>query len=297
MFVYKNIDKSGTSIDKSVVHYSHNLNTGSAGFSSIHYISGSVSESHWKSLNALFYTSGSPTYTGESKFYYNSSNFTLNGQFLSKFHGYVSGSILSISQKHFGEKIKPGSFKLTNNSYTDKDGNSPIIKDDKFGNLYSTNAIHSQSITSISSSDNYVGNIFYDMGLVVITETGSWSGSVNYSDIGENHNTEFESTETIHTHQYSVTTNPNEFDYSMNYTLRCLPTTSEATYEEATGSAIIANPYLCAEFTSSDWQPYVTAIALYNENEFNEPVIVAHLPRPIMKSKKVAITYKIRLDI
>ena len=32
----------------------------------------------------------------------------------------------------------------------------------------------------------------------------------------------------------------NEFDYSMNYTLRCLPTTSEATYEEATGSAILA---------------------------------------------------------
>ena len=216
MFVYKNIDKSGTLIGKSVVHYSHNLVTGSSGLASIHYISGSVSASHWKSLNTLFYTSGSPTYPSESKFYYNISNFILNNQFLNKFHGYPSGSIISISQKHFGEKIKPGSFKLTNNSYTDKDGNKPIIKDDKFGNLYSSNAIHSQSTAHISSSDNYVGNIFYDIGLAVITETGSWSGSVNYSDIGINHNIEFESTETIHTHQYSVTTNPNEFDYSMN---------------------------------------------------------------------------------
>ena len=57
-------------------------NPGSSGLASIHYVSGSISSSHWQSLNTLFYTSGSPTYISESKFYYNTSNFTLNNQFL-----------------------------------------------------------------------------------------------------------------------------------------------------------------------------------------------------------------------
>ena len=34
-----------------------------------------------------------------------------------------------------------------------------IYVDDCNGNLYSTNAYHSQSTTALSSSDNYVGNI------------------------------------------------------------------------------------------------------------------------------------------
>ena len=63
--------------------------------------------------------------------------------------------------------------------------------DDNNGNLYATSASHSQSAaTNSGSKDNYVGNIFYDLGVVVITETGSWSGSadgsdgIRYTDIG-----------------------------------------------------------------------------------------------------------------
>ena len=98
-------------------------------------------------------------------------------------------------------------FKFTDISGSNVDNNSvnPIIIDDGFGNLYSTNAHHSQSITNASSSDNYVGNIFYDKGIAVITETGSWSGSVNYSDLGTNYKFKFDSVNTINTYEYNVT--------------------------------------------------------------------------------------------
>ena len=48
-------------------------------------------------------------------------------------------------------------------------------------------------LTARSSSENYVGNIFYDKGLAIITETGSWSGSVNYSDLATNFTLKFDS--------------------------------------------------------------------------------------------------------
>ena len=86
--------------------------------------------------------------------------------------------------------------------------------------MYSTNAHYSQSSNAASSSDNYVGNIFYERGLAIITETGSWSGSVDYSDLATNFDLKFDSHNTITTHEYSVTLNPMEFNKSMNYTLR-----------------------------------------------------------------------------
>ena len=307
MFVFKNIDKSGTTTNKSVVQHTQNLHTGSSGLTSTQFISASFNDNYWRSLNLLFYTSGSPTLPDEPKYKFNTSNFTIydniNPQHLNKFHGYDKGSIISISSDYYSEKIKTGTFILTDKSYTDNVGNNPIIKDDGYGNLYSTNAHHSQSaLTSLSSSDNYVGNIFYDMGIVVLTETGSWSGSVNYTDItsASNYTLKFNSTETIYTTEYSVTINPNEFDYSMNYSLRCLPSTSTSTFEEATssyGSTITSNPYLCAEFTGSDWRPYITTIALYTEGVYDIPVIIAKLPKPIMKSDKIATTFKIKLDM
>ena len=309
MLVFKNIDNSGTTTNTSVVHHTHNLNTGSSGLTSTQFISSSFNDSYWQSLNVIFYTSGSPTLSSDSKYQHHTSNFTIydnsHPQHLNKFHGYDSGSIISITQEHYSEKIKTGTFTLTDKSYESSIDNSikPIIKDDGYGNLYSTNAYHSQSaVTSISSSDNYVGNIFYDMGIAVLTETGSWSGSVNYTDIASasNYTLQFDSTETIHTKEYSVTINPNEFDYSMNYSLRCFTSGSSVTFEQATsqfGSPTLTNPYLCSEFTSSDWHPYITNIALYNRGEYDDPVIIAKLPKPIMKSDKISLTFKIKLDM
>ena len=293
--VFKEIDKSSTIIDNNTVNYTQNLSASSPNIQSIKIVSGSINNKYWQSLNTLFYTSGSPVYSNgsETKFTTPSSNLINTGkQFSSKFHGYPSSSLITIPSQYYGEKIKPGSFHyreaLTSN--TASDGSKPVIKDDGLGNLYSTNAYHSQSAGALSSSDNYVGNIFYDKGLVVITETGSWSGSVNYSDLGTNYSLKFDSFNSITTYEYSLNLLPQDYNFSTNYTLRSPVSGS--------GKPLELSSYLLAsEFTSSDWQPYITTINLYDRGNYEEPIIQAKLPRPIRKSDKINMRFKIKLDL
>jgi len=294
MYVFGEIDKSSTVIESNIVNYTQNLNTASAGIKSIKIVSGSISQSHWNSLNVLFYTSGSPVYGNELKFSNPSSNLSIqqrNGeQFLTKYHGYPSSSILQIPSQYYGEKIKEGSFKFTDLNNTDNSSNNPIIIDDGFGNLYSTNAHHSQSTSAASSSDNYVGNIFYNQGIAVITETGSWSGSVDYSDLATNYTLKFDSYDTIKTHEYNVNLLPQDYNLTMNYSIRNVLTSSSEPLTLSTST-------IASTFTSSDWQPYITTINLYQNGDYDTPVIQASLPRPVKKSDKINTRFKIKLDI
>jgi len=294
MFIFKNINNTSTVIEQNLVHYQQNFNTSSAGISSIKIVSGSTNNNYWQSLNVLFYSSGSPSYDDKERFSRPSSNFALNNktkpQHLSKFHGYPNISVITISQQSYGEKIKPGSFELIDLENPDNNNNNPTIVDDGFGNLYSTNAHHSQSTSAASSSDNYVGNIFYDKGLAIITETGSWSGSVNYSDLATNYTVKLDSSNMITTYNYDVTINPTEYNLSTNYSLRApLINDSEP--------LSLSTRFLKAPFTSSDFSPYITSIKLYQDGVYDEPVIEATLPKPIRKSKQIATTFKIKLDI
>jgi len=299
MYVYKDISEK--SVETGVVHYNQELkvtNTAtSEGMSVIKFVSGSISSSYWSSLNVLFYTSGSPTLT-DSKFSYHGANWSIynssNPQHLTKFHNYSSGSILSIPQTYYGDGIKPGSFTLLDNSTS----TAVTLKDDKYGNLYPVGNTISSSTNSPSSSDNYIGNIFYDLGIVTITETGSYTTGVTYDKLlGDNYTVNFDSTEKIYTHNYSVVIEPNEFNHSLNYSLRCLPSGAIDTSAEA----FLANPYMCSEFTGSNFTPYLTEIHLYDPSKWSEgnrePVISARLPKPLKISKKITTVVKLKLDM
>ena len=308
MYVYKNIDLSGVSTETNIVHSTQNLDTGSVGLDLTRYVSGSISSSHWSSIQVLYYTSGSPvleekSLNGLDKWDNPNINFSNNGstrnqQYVSKFHGYPSGSIFAIPQQYFGDKIKPGTFKLNDISHKDNSGNVLVIKDDKKGNLWSSNAHHSQSINHASHSDNYVGNIYYDTGLAIITETGSWSGSINYPDVGstDGYQIEFDSTHTIYTNEYTIEIQPREFNYSTNYTLRCFTSDSGLSMPADSGS-LLSNPYICADYTSSEFQPYITTVALYSSDNIYEPVIIGRLPKPLRVSDRITTTIKLRLDM
>tara|TARA_E500000318_G_C3528890_1_gene199616 strand:- start:37 stop:921 length:885 start_codon:yes stop_codon:yes gene_type:complete len=294
MYVFGEIDKSSTIIESNVTHYNQSLTTASVGIETKKVVSGSINSNYWESLNVMFYTSGSPTYGDELKFTAPSSNLSLQPtrgkQFLTKYHGYPSSSIILIPSQYYGEKIREGSFQFTDLNNTDNSSNNPIIKDDGRGNLYSTNAYHSQSAGSVSSSDNYVGNIFYDKGLAVITETGSWSGSVDYSDLATNFNLKFDSYHTITTQEYNVNLLPQDYNLTMNYTIRNVLTSSSNSL--TLGTSTLASP-----FTGSDFQPYITQIKLYQDGDYDTPVIEATLPRPVKKSDKINTRFKIKLDI
>jgi len=327
MSTFKPIDKSNVSITETKLYKKQSLHSGSDGINSIQYRSGSllvgannrsdISGSYWESLRVLYYLSGSLEGSGSNATRYNRPPSSLanwsfydNPQRVNKF--FSSGSILSIPQKYFGESIKPKSFKLVDNS-TSKE---VTIQDDGRGNLYPVGNSDSQSITSPSSSDNYIGNIFYNQGVITITDTGSYSSSINYTDVTiSNYTLEFSSTQTVYTYEYIVTIQPNEFNYTMNTTARALRSGSNS----ADGMYINRSPWLHPQFTGSKtsddpWWPgtYINEIQLYSSNAqtlgsyevgrnqmipLTEPVIVANLPRPIKMRDDMSMTFKIRVDI
>jgi len=313
MFVFKPINKSNVSITETQIYKKQSLTSGSSGISSVQFRSGSkaagsdtvysTSGSYWNSLHTLFYQSGS-SLRSEDRFNEPPANLTLQSaiypQYVNKF--YTSGSIISIPQKYIGERIKPGTFKLTDDSTSE----TVTIQDDSHGNLYPVGNTLSQSVTSPSSSDNYVGNIFYDYGIVTITDTGSYAAGVDYVDVTTgNYSLSFNATQTIYTHEYTVTIKPSEFNHTMNSTVRGFTSGSTLTNPYET-------PYLKSEFTGSGWSPYISTIHLYSDNDevmgtydvgrnemisLTEPVIIANLPRPIQIRSDMEMIFKIRIDL
>ena len=195
------------------------------------------------------------------------------GIYLNKF--YESGSICFVSQSQFNEGIKRGSFSLTDNS------TAATIKivDDSSGNLYSTNATFSQSVSALSSSDNYVGNVFYDIGAFTITETASFNGSVDYLNVTRgNYSLEYQGTNTITTYEWTCEALPNE-----------LNNTTNATVFNSNGIGQLKD-----NLTSSVFPTYITEVGLYDD--MNSLVGLAKLSKPIPKSTKIPMRFFVRMD-
>ena len=191
MSVYKSFNQDQIHYRTTTVNKTFNENQDSDGVYTIHLISGSTNEdssSYYNTINTLFYynngRSGAHLSQGNI---YSYSSYYKNPQYKNKWND--EAVLISISSSKFGDSIKPGSFIFTDSSTSD----IITIKDDSYGNLYATNAGNYNDITSgtpsssISSSENYVGNIFYETGIAVLTETGSYVN--NYWDLD---NTGFE---------------------------------------------------------------------------------------------------------
>ena len=196
-----------------------------------------------------------------------------SGIFLNKF--YESGSICFVSQSQFNEGIKKGSFSLTDNSTA----STIKIVDDSKGNLYSTNATFSQSVSALSSSDNYIGNIFYDIGVFTITETASFNGSVDYLNVTRgNYNVEYQGTNTITTYEWTCDVLPNE-----------LNNTTNATVFHSNGLGQLKD-----NLTGSTVPTYISEVGLYDNQ--NSLMGYAKLSKPIPKSIKIPMKFFVRMD-
>ena len=242
---------------------------------------------YYHSLKHNFYLSGSDYSTSESRYNapyfkkgpeYNSSN----PQYFHKFHksSSLNNLLFTVPQHYYGDYIKPGSFKLNTNVIT--------IIDDKYGNLYSTTATVSSSIGHLSSSDNYVGNIFYRAGVAVLT-TGAeiHNGVTQYylhllgKSAGNNVSCSFLSSKDIYVTEYSLTIEPNEFNKTNNPTAR----------EGISGSEA---GVIHSDFTASNWSPYFNTVGFYDDN--NALVAKARYPQNIKTRRDIPITLKIKLD-
>lgn len=78
-------------------------------------------------------------------------------------NGSLQVVMFDISNLFYGNKIKPGSFIITDNNLSNSCGKiSLTLKDDGNGNLYRADSI------GVLAKNNSVGNIFYDNGIVLI---------------------------------------------------------------------------------------------------------------------------------
>lgn len=168
--------------------------------------------------------------------------------------------VVSIPSNLFGEYIKPGTFKITNEL-------GRFIYDDGEGNLL-------QNTGNIK-----VGDIIYGQGMAIIT--GYYDNFSRLQPFIEGAIIcSFQSTLTIFESQYKCTSNPNEFTYTQNPSAISGSTNSGVVYDFLTGSY---------------FQPYITTVGLYNNA--NELVAVGKLSQPLQSSNVTDTTVLVNLDL
>ena len=249
--IYKSVEYNSAAYEERTYYKNQNFSNTDEGISSIQFRSESLNFDD--NSNLISYTTSGSHYNFNRGLLYDSSSFfSYSGLFTNKF--FTSGSVIYIPQQYYGEEIKPNSFELIDNSTSQE----IKIRDDGLGNLYSTNAINSRSAaSSISSSENYVGNIQYQMGVVMITETGSWSGSgtsnkdIMYTDVGTgNYNVKFNSTQCIYQNELILKIDKNDFTATSNQTI----------WSSSKTATLIPN----ISSSLKDWSPYATQICFYD---------------------------------
>jgi len=242
-----------------------------------------------------------------------SSSVKLRRPFTRQLHD--TANVISLPQKFYGEYIKPGSVEITDSSLT----STFVLRDDGRGNVYDTafSASYANRAPTTTNSGSVVGNIFYSDGLIVITDTGSYSavGSLEGSD---GFTVSFRASQTIYEREYVCVSDENEFQFTNNKSARIgrsgsvsIPTFPITQYTNtiddnfnydglgyATGSFDVAGYNMGSEFlgvtTHSEFATYVTGIGLYNDE--NELLAVGKPAMPIKNEKELSLTFVVRFD-
>lgn len=173
-----------------------------------------------------------------------------------------------------------------------------VIVDDGNYNLYDL----ADSSSYASGLLPQVGNIFYESGFIVLTNTGSYSGSDtgSYLDTISNFTLEFSGSQTIYEMEVICNIEESEYNYTTNPT--AMINQSMSIYDPIfihSGSFIGTSSYGSGPVTMSyaelDFRPYITGIGLYNDN--NEMMAVAKFPRPVKKENYLDQGFILKIDM
>ena len=159
---------------------------------------------------------------------------------------------------------------------------SSTIVDDGEGNLY----------YQYSNPRQYVGNIIYPHGQVIITEdttVGYYSGYLE-ADLT------WKSNHSIFTHNYHCKVKESELNHTFNTT--ALRDSFEDRFYNDGGLYISAgrqvDGIIANNLTGSEFQPYITTVGLYNDA--HELVAVGKLSQPVPKSAHTDMTFILKID-
>jgi hypothetical protein len=231
-------------------------------------------------------------------------------------HGTVN--VISIPQKYFGEEVKPYSVKILDDS-TDV---TIDLRDDGHGQLYDY-AYSSSFAAGTPDSDHSgscVGNVFYEHGIVTITDTGSYA-NVGLGTGGDGWSVKFQATKTsneyeylcnVDEYQFTGTTNPSaivgrsgsiqipqgaRYNYNGNWGNPQYEATADLVLPAAS-SSYLSSYNAGTEYqnftTHSEFGTYVTNIGLYNDT--NELLAIVKLSNPIKNDKDLPISFLVRFD-
>jgi|TARA_R110002074_G_scaffold279659_1_gene451108 hypothetical protein len=122
-----------------------------------------------------------------------------------------------------------------------------------------------------------VGNIFYNMGLITITNPYYFN---HFKNPNITSSIRYKNTMPLTENEYQITVDEQEYNYTNNVTTRCIQN------EEGEQLANFA--------TGSLWKPYVTTVGLYNED--HELLVVGKLGQPTKMSDETDTTFVLRWD-
>ena len=227
-----------------------------------------------------------------------------------------SASIISVSKDLYGERIKPKSVTLTD----DSGASTLTIKDDGNGNLYD-NAFSSSfaqfasggfsDSDIVKSTGSFVGNVFYEHGLLVFTNTGSRFANIGTGTGTDGYSLKYKSQVTIREHSYTCVVGEGELNSTNNISVtkersgsisvsgsqswRLFPpghaTAKSGSYKHYYQAANEYNNFV----THSAFQPYITKVGLYND--FNELIAIGQLSHPIKNDEELALAINVRFDV
>jgi hypothetical protein len=167
---------------------------------------------------------------------------------------------------------------------------SRVILDDGEGQLY----------VSGSSPRNYVGDIIYPHGMLIITDptyASIISTAVSSRYTRESVVLSFKSSQPIFTHNYHCKVRESEYNFTYNpsalsSSLKTIYDNTDTVYKTNTA---VAGGELNSNVTGSTFQPYITTVGLYNDA--NELIAVGKTNRPVPKSANTEMTIIVKIDI
>jgi hypothetical protein len=232
-------------------------------------------------------------------------------------------NVITIPQQFFGEEIKPLSVKILD----DSGATTLDIRDDGHGQLYDyfySSSFAAGTPSGTPRTGGSIGNVFYEHGIITVTDTGSRYTSVGLGTGGDGWSVRFQATKTSYEYQYQCniaeyqftgTTNPSAVigrsgsiavPAGSRYNYNGKFEADEAQYESAfdlvmpPASRSYDTSYsgdggLYHNFTThSEFGTYVTNIGLYNDT--NELLAIAKLSNPIKNDKDLPISFLVRFD-
>jgi len=241
-------------------------------------------------------------------------------------------NIISIPSVYYGEKIKPFSINLTDNSPSHL---TVTLKDDGFGNLYDhaysasfaayqSSSYDSTKLTATGSGGpqllgGVVGNVFYTDGIIAITDTGSLYKNVGVDSGSNGWELDFQSSVKNLEYEYFLDVPEFKFNKSTNITTtfqrsgsitvpesgsayKFFPPGNAPTHGLNTKSAssygerkYTATDKINTFVTHSTFAPYITQIGLYNDQ--NQLLAVAKLGRAIKNDDELALGFVVKFDV